>query len=520
MEVSQILSAFNLSNGERNLPKEAQQNISQNLSNILANQVFRGEALQNNAGQYSTQIILNPNISDASQELTFRTDANLKAIGNFSVAVENINFNQTSSNIGAVNFTGKIISQNPENIGQTYQLVGAIKITDAKILASLSSPQNNSAEGASILNKLANFDTSIISKLPNNLQAQTPINNQNYTNFLIKNNLENFSGNIASLNISQITAENGEILAQNSSSLGKANIFGKFEYLANSNESVIKTEYGNFRINGQVNLPNNSNLVFNLEATQNLDNNRNIGQSFSSLYLLKSAVAGDVLNLQAYAKILTQSPLGLAILEKAFPNVKDGQSAYKSLVAISSLKNAGENFLDNTNLSAKMQILTPEDNEILNSARSLMSAIMQTSLKIGNSEGEIYYSYILPFFNGQKLDFHRVFVSQEQNSKGKQKSQGKFLMELVENEQGRIEIEGNFTKNYNRVRKLDMVIRSEEIFSDETKNELLEIYNNISESMGYSGNLLFQRLFYNISDNFNPAQNYSKNNPNSISIDT
>ncbi|MDX1949958.1 MAG: hypothetical protein SFT90_05605 [Rickettsiales bacterium] len=519
MEITQILSAFNLGGDGRNLPKEAQQNIAQNLSSFLANQVFRGETLQNVAGNYSTQVIINPEISNLSQELTFRTNADLKAIGNFSVEVENINFNQTSSNSGAINFTGKIISENPANSGQAYQLNGSIKITDPKILAFLSTSSTPSEVQQNVVNRLVGYDVSNFSKLPNNLQVQLPNNSQNLQNFLTQNNFANVTASNASLNISQITGENGDILLQNNTSLGKANIFGKLEFLPASNETLIKTEYGNFRINGSVNIPTNSNLVFNVEVLSNQQNSNNIGNNspvFSSLYLLKSAVESDVVNLQNYSKLLMQNPVGVALLEKAFPNVKDASSAFKSIVALSSLKNSEENFLDNINLSAKMQNLPMADRETMDTARNLISAILQSAIKIGNSEGEVYYSYILPFFNGERLDFHRVFVSQNKNSKGKNKSEGRFLMELVENEQGKIEIEGNFFTLYNRVKTLDIVIRSEENFSDNTKSEMLDLYNNVSESMGYSGRITFQTLPV---FSANPPKPSTQPTPTSLNLD-
>lgn len=506
MDVTQILGAFNLNNGDKGTPPQQQQNALQNLSSILGNQLFKGEALQVSGNTYTTQVLLNPQISDATQELSLKTNVDLKTIGNFSVDVENINFTQTSSNSAQINFTGKIITQGQT---QNYPLTGSVKITDPKLLASFTQPATNNpvTNNQNILTNLITGDTSAFTKIPNNLQAFSPQNTAPLTQFL-GNNAQNITPNInqnslLSLNLNSITTENGEVLLQNNAQnqLQQTNtaatqnsISGKIEYQPGTKETLIKTDFGNFRIEGKINIPNNSVVTFKIDGAINEAITK--GENFTSLTLLKSSVASDVANLQASAKLLSLNPLGSALLEKIFPPNSDRQSYAKSLSFISSaIKNNLSEFTSKAAEGLYPNASKADQSEFLEQARMLFQGIKDSSFKVGSSGGENYYSYLLPFYNNGRLDFQRFYVSHKQDRKNPNNSSGNFVIELEENPQGRIEIEGNFDKNYNRVRKLETTIRSESEFTEQTRTELRALYNGISETMGFTGSIGFLRLF-------------------------
>ncbi len=76
--------------------------------------------------------------------------------------------------------------------------------------------------------------------------------------------------------------------------------------------------------------------------------------------------------------------------------------------------------------------------------------------------------------------------------------------------QGKIEIEGIYNKAYDRVRKLDLIIRSELRFGDAIKLELQQVYSSVAELMGFAGGLTFQALHtLNVNSPYNPFSSNS-----------
>ncbi len=501
MDVTQILGAFNLNNGDKGSSPQQQQNVLQNLSGILGNQLFKGEALQVSGNTYTTQVLLNPQISDATQELSFKANVDLRTVGNFSVDVENINFTQTSNNTAQINFTGKIIAQGQ---AQNYTLTGSVKITDPKLLAAFTQPATNNpvTNNQNILTNLTTNDTSNFTRPPNNLQAFVPQNTAPLTQFLGSNTQNITQNSLLSLNLNSITTESGEVLLQNTQNQPQQTktaatqnlISGKIEYQSGTKETLIKTDLGNFRIEGKINIPNNSTVTFKIDGAINETITK--GENFTSLTLLKSSVASDIANLQASAKLLSLNPAGSALLTKIFPPNSDKQSYARSLSFISgAIKNDLSEFTSKVTEGLYTNANKTDQNEFLEQARMLFQGVKDASFKIGSSGGENYYSYILPFYNNGKLDFQRFYVSHKQDKKNPNNSSGNFVIELEENPQGRIEIEGNFDKNYDRVRKLETTIRSESEFTEQTRTEMRALYTDIAGSMGFTGSIGFLKLF-------------------------
>ncbi len=517
MDITQILSAFNLNNGDRNFPPQAQQTLVQNLSNILGNQAFNGSSLQASGNTYTTQLILNPFISDIPQEITLRTATDLRSLPSFSVDVENINITQQGNNV-LINFAGKINSQGIEIPNPNIN--GTIKVSDPALIKSLTT-DTNQPNNPNPIGKLFGSDFSTLTKIPDNLQLYSQVDPKKLEQFLPQNLQQNSSQNLQSSAQNQISkdslfsvklisvqTQDGNILLnkQNIISQNQSIISGKIDYDQVSKETIIKTDIGNFRIPGQVNIPSNSTLSFQIENFTNT-NNIKANENFASLALLKSSVSTDIANLQNSAKLLTNNPIGSAFLEKIFPSSVEKQSYAKSLSLISgAAKESDLNELVNTNLEGLSSKLNK--NELANfidQAKSLLQSVKDSVVKYGSSGGENFYSYIMPFYNDGKLEFNRFYVFQEKQN-DKINKEGRFAVELEQTGTGKIEIEGVYNKAYDRVRKFDAVIRSENQFGKTSKDELKALFADSAELMGFAGSLTFQAL-----PQYNPHTPYSHN---------
>lgn len=513
MDITQILSAFNLNNSDRGLPQQLQQNLTQNLANILGNQSFNGQTIQASGNTYTTQILINPDISDIPQEISLKTQVNLKTLPSFSVDVENINLSQNGKDIN-INFAGKVISFG--NDIPNPNINGTIKINDPAIVKLLTAEaeQNNAPIQAT---KLFSQDISTLTKIPDTLQVYSQADTKKLEQFLpqqLQQNVQNpvTKDSLFSVKLISVQTSDGNILLdkQNITPQNQTNLLsGKIEYNQVAKETIIKTEIGNFRIAGQINIPNNSTVSFQIENFANTQNTK-ANESFASLALLKSSVSSDIANLQSAAKLMTSNPVGAAFLEKIFPASTDKQSYTRSLSFISNA--LGNNDLDKI-VNETIDDLNPKLNKtelsnFIDQARSLLQSVKESVVKYGSSGGENFYSYIMPFYNDGKLEFNRFYVFQEKKN-DKINKQGRFAVELEQLETGKIEIEGVYNKAYERVRTFDAVIRSENQFGKTTKDELKALFADSAELMGFTGNLTFQAL-----PTYNPHTPYSNSYSN------
>jgi hypothetical protein len=101
-------------------------------------------------------------------------------------------------------------------------------------------------------------------------------------------------------------------------------------------------------------------------------------------------------------------------------------------------------------------------------------------------------SYIIPFYDGNKLSFVTVQVQKDpegdpKNFKGKRK----FILELEQDDLGRVAIEGLYSNTLGKVNNMDIVLKTENPVSEEFMNELGAIFNDTALAYGINGTITF-----------------------------
>jgi len=287
-------------------------------------------------------------------------------------------------------------------------------------------------------------------------------------------------------------------------------ISGRVEFSAQNNETVLFTKAGNFRVAGELSVPNGSTLNFVINSISNIKPEAQINEGLNlNLSSVKIALEGGGSQLQSLLGSLTELPHGNSILSKLFPNLGDKQSFSRALWFLGGsnvgsadqwLGNEGKSFIK-ANFQNSEQIFKG-----LNEVFSLLKSL-NTNTQTTNSP-DSWNTYLLPFYSDSKLEFASFYVQpREQGKKQNSPQDRKFIVELEQENTGQIVIEGMFTEKENKVLNLNLLISSQKGFDINLAEEIEVLFSDISQAYGFNGNIQF---INNIPSDYNSVLNQTK----------
>lgn len=489
-----------------NLPEKFLSDLGANLSKGNQSLNTGGNVTAQGNNSYLIKIPSLNNILQGTNSITIKTDKALENIGNFRLQADNYSFNNVSKT-PTLTISGSITATNDKAQNQTIKFTSEIILTN-KSDTSLNT--NNTGNKTYSNHHLAKTDGVTITQgnRPNllNLSAYTNKINPNITNVLNNitgsNNLKTDALTSYNLQINSFTYPSGKTIniplpqGQNATP-NIQNINGIIEYLPQNKETIIRTEFGNFRVPGELSLPNGSNVNFSITGISNLKPEAQITNQFNlNLTSVKTVLEAEGSSLQSLANNLSQLPHGNSLLHKLFPNMLDKQSFARSLWFISSSDNGnadkwlgteGKNFIKNN---------FPNPESVLSNLKEVFGLLrsLNGNPQISNNP-ESWNNYILPFYDNNKLDFLSLYIqprTPEQKS-GKQQNSRKFLIELEQDSLGQLVVEGLFLEEGKRMKDLNLQLSASKGFSTHLIEELTILFSDISEAYGFTGKIEFSK---------------------------
>ncbi len=475
-----------------------------NLNRFLNSQTISSEStinqfIKTGNNQYTIKLPTLTNFIDGVKSLNIKTEAPLDNIGNFKIRIESLSINgsnnTTSTKSPAVNIIGTVsnfgsAAINSATTPQITNFSSQINLSNltngqSQELANIKSDGiviNNSREnlnGTQLNAYTNNVNSSILSKIPPNINS-TSLKLDLPISFSLK------VENVSFPNSGQIQSQN----ANTSSGLIK----GVVEFSPQNNNTIIRTEVGNFRVPGPLNIPNGSVIDFSINNLSNIKPesqvNQNIALNFSSL---KLAIDSEGSTLQNLLNNLQSLPNGNNLLSRLFPDFGDKQSFSRALWFISSsstgtadewLGNTGTKFLKNNFQNSE---------SVLSNLKEVFSLLKSLNTNTQtNIQGEYWYNYVIPFYDNKQMQLVS-FYHQPKDQKANQKDgdNRKFIVEFEQSDLGKVIIEGLFFEKDKKIQTLDIIISSEKPVNLEFAEEIEVLFKDIASAYGFSGSLGF-----------------------------
>jgi hypothetical protein len=358
---------------------------------------------------------------------------------------------------------------------------------------SLQSLSQNPQSAAGVTSQ--NADQVIRSFLPNGninaftnnlsetLRAQLPQNLQNI-NLTVQNNLN--------LQINSVTTPSGQQILLNQAAV-QNNILGQIEIFPDANEALLRTDFGTFRIPNLTQLPNGSNVNFTIQGQAitpvNTENLFNLNPT--NIQALRLSLESADSPLQNLIKALN-SAQPASIVQRFFPHPDDKAAYARSLMFLSGVnKGSPEGWLSDEGQMVINNI--PEADTNLGRLQEIFGVLQNFSGKGQNPVSTEWNSYLIPLYDGNKLSFVTIQVQKDPDGQNSQTTKGKrkFILELEQDDLGRISIEGLYSKVQGKVDNMDVVLKTEKNVDAGFIAELTRIYNDTAIAYGFNGTLTF-----------------------------
>lgn len=504
------LSQSSASGSSTDLPEQFLSDLGKHLT---------GKNLSTNTGGIvtakggNTYVIKLPSLSNVIkdvQSLTIKTDKPIDNIGNFKITPESYSINNVNKN-PTLNISGtitqistttkepqviKFTSDIPINPSNAAKSSNATNTTGTANTAGNQQPANVKLDGVNLTepsrpnllnlgaytNKVSSDVAPKISNLPT------------YTNFK-PNSLTSYN-----LQVSSFTYPSGKTIdiGQNNQliqSQPQNLISGNIEFSPQNRETVIKTEFGNFRVPGELSLPNGSAIKFMITNISNIKPEAQINESFNlNLNSVKFALEGEGSALQNLINNLMNLPHGNSLLHKLFPNFSDKGSFARSLWFISSSINSSPDAWLGPDGKSFIKANFPNSDSVFTNLKEVFSLLKNlNSNPQATQNPDSWYNYLIPFYDNKKLEFVSFYIQPKEKglSKEDKNNSRKFIVEFEQSELGQVVIEGLFVESGKKVKHLDLQLSSEKGFSQELTEELTLLFSSISEGYGFDGKIDF-----------------------------
>jgi len=493
-------SASTASSSSGDLTKQ----FSSQLSNFLSQQNFnsgdKAQLIQQTGNnQYLIKLPSLSSIISGKSELVVKTDSPINNFGNFKVVPEGFSVNNINGSPNLkINGT---IQQVPS--GQTTNFTSNISLSQNIGADKAAIDGLNTARGASqevnltakerpnLLNLSAytNRVSSEASSITQNVSGSSSLKQDGVTSY--------------NLTIKSLTYPSGKTvdLTQNINQSGASAtgatsqiISGRAEFSAANNETIIFTKIGNFRVAGELSIPNGSNVNFVINNISNLKPEALVGDNIKlNLNSVKLALESEGSQLQNLLNNLQALPHAKSMMSSLFPNLSDKQSFARALWFLggSSVGSADQWLGDKGQSFIKANFANSEQvfkglNEVFTLLKSL------NTNTVSNNNPDSWNTYLMPFYNDSNLEFASFYVQPRENGSENDKPQDRrFLVELEQEETGQIIIEGIIKEQDKKVVSLNLLISSQKGFEELFAEEIEVLFKDLSEAYGFSGNIQF-----------------------------
>ncbi len=277
-------------------------------------------------------------------------------------------------------------------------------------------------------------------------------------------------------------------------------ITGTVEVNPNSNEAVIHTTYGDFRISNISNIPNGSTISFTIEGEVPLDTeatNNILSLNPTNIQTLKLALESADSPISNLLKMLNNNQALSTLVQRFFPNPDDKNSYSRQLMfASAAAKGSAASWLSGDEQNAQSIAKTLDGDANFNRLQDVFTVMKNFTGHDAPATNTNWNSYIIPFYDGSKLTYMTVQTQRDPEGENQQNTKGKkkFVLELEQDDLGRVAIEGLYSKTDAKVNDLDLIIKTDNEISDQFKNELEQAYKATASAYGFSGTLTFSQF--------------------------
>lgn len=407
------------------------------------------------------------NASGAQRSVNFNADGFVKLQGG--------NLQQLAS---STNQAAAQIINNANNLG------GSLLVSDA-----ISLDQNTAA--------LRNSITAFVNKAPDNLTKLLSLN-RNFTDLTqsqLANSLRS-NGAVIKLVDYQIPNTSTIEVLNNKEVAGKTILSGVLQKSTNSNELLVKTDFGNFRLLESLNLPNNTRVTFLIENITSANQGQLVqGESSQSLSNFRNILLSEGSTFNSLFKALYSGAATSNLFSRLFANSSERFAALKNLWFVSASQNGSPEKWINDEMVNELKPSTSSSMEYKKSLEEMFNFLKTYSGSGEQRAQNPLSSYLLPFFDGDKLFFATLNIDRNfGNNNDALRGQKRFWVEFDQETYGEMKIEGRYISESGDMKILDVYVRSEQPLEKSFQEELTNIYFDLSNSYGFSGNINFDNL--------------------------
>jgi hypothetical protein len=495
------------------------QRIISQISSVLNSTTLTNSSITSNLGN-----LLNINIPQLEQFLPDGLKFQLQSkLDNFTPQNIKLNITNAEINLGKLSLTGSAIFSDANNQQKiiNFNADGFVKLQQQNQSQPQVSQQPLNNLAANLTNPLSITDALTLQQSNNDLSA--PIKaflgedvKQNTLSFLSENSN---SQNLTKPEILKSLNQNGVIIKINDYTLPDGQRFGvqdnlqnaiqntnliagKVDVQPNSNEVLIKTELGVFRLVNNINLPQGTNINIAIEdiiPSENFTNLQNFANaninSVRNIFTSENSIFSNLVK-DLYSNASTSN-----VVSRLFANPSERFSALKALWFVSASKNGNAEKFANDEVVNALQTSTGNGLQYKKDLEEVFS-FLKNFAPSQNQQGnlaQVTYSYLLPFYDGKNINFATIHIEKNpEDSKKDQDAQKRFWLEFLQEETGKIEIEGKYITSQNgKLLNLDVNIATDVSFDDDFQKDLLNYYFEIANLFDFSGNLSFKNFTQN-----------------------
>jgi len=252
-----------------------------------------------------------------------------------------------------------------------------------------------------------------------------------------------------------------------------------------SGETILTTSLGTVKLASSIKIPSSSDLILEIVKYNSLVNKPSgltIDDEPTKLITSLSSVKNIFNDFQGELENINRD-INLNLSERIFPKVPTSELGAKlfltkSLWFISNIFNVSSNSW----LGDKVVDLL-KDKGKADSLQRLDKAFGQLKTLLSDQNYSGWNNFLVPVYDGEKLNYMNFYTRRDKKDNNKSGENIRFLVEVELDKMGDIQIDGIVnTKKIEGSGKeinLDIVIKSHKEFSNEVKNDITNIYNNL-----------------------------------------
>lgn len=488
------------------------QRVASQISSFLNSQNIPSSNFTSSSGNF-----LNLNLPQLQNFLPEGLRLQLQSnLSGFEAQNARLNIINAEVNNSRLNLSGQLTLTNSRGAQKVvkFDADGFIKLQGGSLQQATNPASQLTGNNSNILNNPLLVSDAIsleqnTTALRNNLTAFITNPKANLTNLLTLN--KSFS-NIPQSQIANALSSNGaniklvdyqipntskiEVL-NNQEVAGKILLSGKLQKSVNSPELVIKSDFGNFRLLENLNLPNNTRVTFLVDslAANSLASTAQPQTSQQSLSSFRNLLLSEGSTFNSLFKSLYSGASTSNLFSRLFANPGERFAALKNLWFISASQNGDPSKWLNDEIVNELKPSTGSSMEYKKSLEEVFN-FLKTYSSVGEQRAQNpLSSYLLPFFDGNNLFFATLNIDRNFGNNGDAlKGQKRFWIEFDQESYGEMKIEGRYVSKAGDMKMLDIYVRSEKLLEAEFQEELSDIYFDLSNSYGFSGNINFDNL--------------------------